>query len=83
LTDLACETGAKLEHCFLSTSGAMANENSLKNRFSKEAAAADRVIAFEHCFAGRTLAAGAAFTADKAAYRQGLPNILNVDYIPF
>jgi len=80
LTDLACETGAKLEHCFLSTSGAMANENSLKIAFQKNAPA-DRVIAFEHCFAGRTLAL--AQLTDKAAYRQGLPNILNVDYIPF
>jgi acetylornithine/N-succinyldiaminopimelate aminotransferase len=80
LTDLACESGAKLEHCFLSTSGAMANENSLKIAFQKHAPA-DRVICFEHCFAGRTLAL--AQLTDKAAYRQGLPTVLNVDYIPF
>ena len=33
LVDTACETGAELKHCFLTTSGAMANENSLKMAF--------------------------------------------------
>lgn len=80
LTELACESGAKLQHCFLSTSGAMANENSLKIAFQKNAPA-DRVLSFDHCFAGRTLAL--AWVTDKAAYRVGLPESLKVDFLPF
>ena len=80
LTETACESGAKLKHCFLSTSGAMANENSLKMAFQKNHPA-NRVIAFTGCFAGRTL--GLAQVTDKAKYRVGLPDTINVDYIPF
>jgi len=76
----ACETGAALKHCFLTTSGAMANENSLKMAFQHNHPA-NRVIAFSHCFAGRTL--GLAQVTDKAKYRVGLPDTISVDYIPF
>ena len=80
LVETACESGAELKHCFLSTSGAMANENSLKMAFQKNQPA-NRVIAFTHCFAGRTL--GLAQVTDKAKYRVGLPDTIGVDYIPF
>lgn len=80
LVDTACESGAELKHCFLSTSGAMANENSLKMAFQKNHPA-NRVIAFSKCFAGRTL--GLAQVTDKAKYRVGLPDTIAVDYIPF
>ena len=80
LTDIACESGAELKHCFLTTSGAMANENSLKMAF-QENHPANRVVAFTHCFAGRTL--GLAQVTDKAKYRVGLPDTISVDYIPF
>lgn len=80
LVDTASETGGKLKHCFLTTSGAMANENSLKMAFQKNHPA-NRVIAFSHCFAGRTLAL--AQVTDKAKYRVGLPDTISVDYIPF
>ena len=80
LVDTACETGAELKHCFLSTSGAMANENSLKLAFQHNQPA-NRVVAFSHCFAGRTLAL--AQVTDKAKYRVGLPDTIPVDYIPF
>lgn len=80
LTDLACESGAELKHCFLSTSGAMANENSLKMAFQKNAPA-NRVIAFSHCFAGRTLALSQ--VTDKPGNRVGLPDTIAVDYLPF
>ncbi len=80
LVELANQRGAKLAHCFLSTSGAMANENALKMIFQKRAPAS-RVLAFEHAFAGRTLAMSQ--ITDKAAYRVALPTILNVDYVPF
>ncbi len=80
LVETARETGAGIEHCFLSTSGAMANENALKMAFQKNAPA-DRVLAFEQCFAGRTL--GLAQVTDKAAYRVGLPKTIDVDFLPF
>lgn len=80
LTDVACESGSGLKHCFLSTSGAMANENSLKLAFQKHAPA-NRVISFSHCFAGRTLALSQ--VTDKPGNRVGLPDTITVDYIPF
>ena len=80
LTQTANETGGKLEHCFLTTSGAMANENSLKIAFQKHAPA-DRILAFERCFAGRTLALSQ--LTDKAKNRVGLPQSVAVDYLPF
>jgi acetylornithine aminotransferase len=80
LTDVACESGSSLKHCFLSTSGAMANENSLKLAFQKHAPAS-RVISFSHCFAGRTLALSQ--VTDKPGNRVGLPDTITVDYIPF
>ena len=58
----------------------MANENALKIAFQKRHPA-QRLLAFEHCFAGRTMAL--AQVTDKAAYRVGLPTILAVDYVPF
>ena len=76
----AAATGADLPHCFLSTSGAMANENALKIVLQKHHPA-DRVLAFERCFMGRTLAM--ASITDKPAYRDGLPLALAVDYVPF
>lgn len=76
----ANRNGARLKHCFLSTSGAMANENALKIIFQKRFPA-DRVLAFEGCFMGRTLAL--AQVTDKPAYRDGLPTTLSVDYVPF
>ena len=79
LLGLANQHGAKLDHCLLSTSGAMANENSLKiafhNRFP-----ASRVICMDNCFAGRSLAL--AQLTDRPAYRAGLPKTLDVDFIP-
>lgn len=80
IIDGARVQGAKLEHGFLSTSGAMANENALKMCFQKKAPA-HRLLAFERCFAGRTLFLSQ--VTDKQAYREGLPAQVQVDYIPF
>lgn len=80
LSTQACKYGAGVKNVFLSTSGAMANENAFKIIFQKRYPAA-RFFAFEKCFAGRTL--GMAWVTDKAAYRQGLPKTIDVDYIPF
>lgn len=76
----ACKYGAEVKNVFLSTSGAMANENAFKLIFQKRYPAS-RFFAFEKCFAGRTL--GMAWVTDKGAYRQGLPKTIDVDYIPF
>lgn len=80
LLSLANAKGAKLAHCFLTSSGVMAGENSLKMAFQKKYPA-NRVLAFKHCFAGRTLTF--AQITDKADYRVGLPASIPVDYIPF
>ncbi len=78
LIDLAKSQGATLDHCLLSTSGAMANENSLKIAFHNRAPAT-RVLCIDNCFAGRTLALAA--LTDRPAYRAGLPPTLDVDYL--
>lgn len=80
LMDLANSQGARLAHCFLTTSGVMAGENALKMAFQKKFPA-NRVLAFKNCFAGRTLAF--AQITDKADYRVGLPSSIAVDYVPF
>lgn len=80
MINLANKNGGNYDHCFLSTSGAMANENALKIAFQKNYPA-NRVLAFKNCFAGRTLAL--AQVTDKASYRSGLPETLHVDYLPF
>lgn len=68
------------QHCFLTTSGVMANENALKIALQKKTPAS-RILAFEHCFAGRTWTF--AQVTDKPSFRQGLPLNIHVDYIPF
>jgi 4-aminobutyrate aminotransferase-like enzyme len=82
-----CETLAaeakkrsRLSTVFLCNSGAMANENALKVCFQKHAPAS-RVIAFAHCFMGRSWAMSQ--IGDSAANRQGLPLNVMVDYMPF
>ena len=73
-------SGSKLEHCFLSTSGAMANENALKIVFQKNAPA-DRILAFRDCFAGRSMAL--AQITDRPKYRDGIPVALQVDLLTY
>ncbi len=72
--------GSLLAHCFLTSSGVMAGENALKMALQKNCPAS-RVLAFERCFAGRSLVFSQ--INDKPAFRDGLPEILNVDYVPF
>jgi 4-aminobutyrate aminotransferase-like enzyme len=79
LLKLATASGSKLAHCLLSTSGAMANENALKIAFHNRAPA-DRVLALDNCFAGRSIAM--AQLTDRPQYRTGVPTALAVDYIP-
>jgi acetylornithine/N-succinyldiaminopimelate aminotransferase len=72
--------GPHLKHAWLSVSGADANENALKMIFQKHAPA-EKIIAFERAFAGRTIAM--AEITDKPAYRQGLPIRDTTLYVPF
>jgi 4-aminobutyrate aminotransferase-like enzyme len=72
--------GRRLRHVWLSVSGAMANENALKLIWQRRAPA-DRVVAFERGFAGRTTTL--AELTDRAAYREGLPLRGNVLWVPF
>jgi acetylornithine/N-succinyldiaminopimelate aminotransferase len=69
-----------LDHCFLSSSGAMANENALKLALQKKSPAS-RILTFDKCFMGRTLTLSQ--ITDKPSFREGLPLQLPVDYIPF
>lgn len=71
---------SKLPHCFFSSSGAMAVENALKIAFQKNYPAR-RILAFEHCFAGRTMVL--AQITDKPSFREGLPHTIEIDYVPY
>lgn len=80
ILDQANKYDAGFDHMFMTSSGVMAAENALKMVFQKRFPA-HRVVAFEKCFMGRTLAVSQ--ITDKAVYRKGLPKSLAVDYIPF
>lgn len=69
-----------MDHCFLTSSGAMANENALKLAFQHNTPAY-RILAFDHCFMGRTWSLSQ--ITDKPMYRLGLPANVMVDYVPF
>lgn len=73
-------SGPWLRHAWLSLSGSMANENALKMVFQRRAPA-DRVLAFDRAFHGRTLAM--AELTDRPEYRDGLPTRDFVDRVPF
>jgi 4-aminobutyrate aminotransferase-like enzyme len=77
---LARHAGARLRHVWLSLSGAMANENALKLILQKHHPA-DRIVVFEHAFAGRTTTL--AELTDKPGFREGLPLRGNVLHVPF
>ena len=72
---------SRLKHCFVSTSGAMANENAIKVCYQKHAPGATRVLAFQDCFMGRTVTMSQ--LGDSAAGRVGIPLSTQVDYMPF
>ncbi len=80
LKALLRHAGPRIAHGWLSLSGAIANENALKLVLQKHAPA-DRIVAFERNFAGRTLAL--AEITDKEAYREGLPLSGRALYVPF
>ena len=71
---------SNLEHVFISAGGALANENAIKICYQKHAPAS-RVIAFKHCFMGRTVTMSQ--IGDSAGNRQGIPLSTQVDYMGF
>jgi 4-aminobutyrate aminotransferase-like enzyme len=71
---------SRLKHAFITTSGAMANESALKVCYQKHAPAG-RVLAFKHCFMGRSVTM--AQIGDSHAGREGIPLTTQVDYMPF
>ena len=73
-------SGPRLRHVWLALSGAVANENALKMILQKHAPA-EKIIAFERGFHGRTIAM--AELTDRPAFREGLPLKGNVLYVPF
>lgn len=71
---------SRLSRCFVTNSGAMANEQALKI-CQQKTGAAPRIIAFQDCFMGRSTTM--AQIGDGPAYRVGVPLNTLVDYMPF
>ena len=71
---------SKLAHCFLTNSGAMANESALKI-CQQHVGSPPRIIAFTDCFMGRSTTM--AQIGDSAGARVGLPLNTLVDYVDF
>jgi 4-aminobutyrate aminotransferase-like enzyme len=69
-----------IDHCWLSLSGADANENALKLVRQKRDGRSG-IIAFRGCFHGRT--AAMAEITDRPDYRVGQPHTFPVHYLPF
>ncbi len=80
LLSAATKNDSRLKHCFLTATGVMGGENALKMAFQKRSPAS-RVLCFQNCFMGRTLLMSN--TTDNPAYKQGLPKVIDVDYLPF
>ncbi|RMH30489.1 MAG: aminotransferase class III-fold pyridoxal phosphate-dependent enzyme [Planctomycetota bacterium] len=74
------QRNSRLKHAFMTTSGAMANESALKVCYQKHFPAS-RVLAFKHCFMGRSVTM--AQIGDSHAGREGIPLSTQVDYMPF
>ncbi len=74
------QRSSRLQSCFVTNSGCMANEQALKV-CQQKTGAAPRVIAFQDCFMGRSTTM--AQIGDGPAYRQGIPLNVQVDYMPF
>jgi 4-aminobutyrate aminotransferase-like enzyme len=77
---LLAHAPAGMDQCWLSLSGADANENALK-LIRQKRDGRPGVIAFRGCFHGRTVAM--AEITDRRDYRVGQPSTFPVQYIPF
>jgi 4-aminobutyrate aminotransferase-like enzyme len=77
---LMAHAPASMANCWLSLSGADANENALK-LVRQRRGGRPGIVAFRQCFHGRTSAM--AEITDRPDYRQGQPSSFPVHYIPF
>jgi 4-aminobutyrate aminotransferase-like enzyme len=77
---LLAHAPAGMDQCWLSLSGADANENALK-LIRQKREGRPGVIAFRGCFHGRTIAM--AEITDRPDYRVGQPSTFPVHYLPF
>lgn len=77
---LLAHAPAGIDRCWLSLSGADANENALK-LLRQHRGGRPGVIAFRGCFHGRTSAM--AEITDRPDYRVGQPRTFPVEYLPF
>jgi 4-aminobutyrate aminotransferase-like enzyme len=77
---LMAHAPAGMANCWLSLSGADANENALK-LVRQRREGRPGIIAFRHCFHGRTSAM--AEITDRPDYRLGQPSSFPVHYLPF
>lgn len=77
---LLAQAPAGIDRCWLSLSGADANENALK-LLRQRRGGRPAIIAFNGCFHGRTSAM--AEITDRPDYRAGQPRTFPVHYIPF
>jgi 4-aminobutyrate aminotransferase-like enzyme len=77
---LLAHAPAGMANCWLSLSGADANENALK-LVRQRRDGRPGIVAFRHCFHGRTTAT--AEITDRPDYRLGQPPTFPVHYIPF
>ena len=72
--------GSNIAYCFMTNSGAMANESALKV-CQQKTDGAPRIIAFNDCFMGRSTTM--AQIGDSAGGRVGIPQNALVDYLPY
>ena len=72
--------GSDIKYCFMTNSGAMANESALKV-CQQKTNGAPRILAFNDCFMGRSTTM--AQIGDSAGGRVGIPQNALVDYLPF
>jgi len=77
---LMAQAPRTMAHCWLSLSGADANENALKLVRQKRGGRPG-IIAFRGCFHGRTSAM--AEITDRPDYRTGQPRTFPISYLPF
>ncbi len=80
LREAARVGGADMGHCYPACSGAMANENALKVCMQARDGA-PRVIAFQDNFIGRTVTLS--HIGDSPGHREGVPQSIEVDLLPF
>ncbi|MBL6990951.1 MAG: aminotransferase class III-fold pyridoxal phosphate-dependent enzyme [Bacteriovoracaceae bacterium] len=71
--------GSRLKHFWFAGSGSFANDTALKLIWQKKAPAY-KIIAFDNCFAGRSVATQN--ITSNVNYREGMPTSVEVEHVP-